>query len=203
LNRDGIDIGLHLSVWAESFSYTLSEFALAGIPVIAGRIGAQGERTERHALGWVVPDIRDTRSILTLLSDVAQEPERLATVRSGMRVRDAVRPIEEMWGEYARTYRSLSNGGATAMRDEQEDPIDERRYVQYLAACLVDHRRAPPESAAVEEDLRQQVHALQELLRSPRHRAATLAGDALQRVPLVKPLTAWLTDRLLNRHRRP
>ena len=86
------------------------------------------------------------------------------------------------------------------MRDEQEDPIDERRYVQYLAACLADHRRSAPESAAVEEDLRQQVHALQELLRSPRHRAATLAGDALQRVPLVKPLTAWLTDRFLNRN---
>jgi hypothetical protein len=85
------------------------------------------------------------------------------------------------------------------MHDEQEDPTDEQRYVQYLAARLVDYRRSAPESTAVEEDLRQQVHALQELLRSPRHRAATLAGDALQRVPLVKPLTAWLTGRFLNR----
>ena len=202
LNRDGIDIGLHLSVWAETFSYTLSEFAQAGIPVIVGRLGAQGERTARHALGWVVPDIRDTRSTLAVLSEVAQAPERLAAMRKGMRVRDAVRPLEEMWAEYANTYRSLSRGNNITMHDDYEDSVDERRYVQYLATCLAEHRRRAPDSAIV-DDLHRQVHTLEELLRSPRHRAATLAGDALQRVPLMKPFTAWLTKRLLSRGHGP
>jgi hypothetical protein len=44
---DHIHVGLQLSIWPETFSYTLSEFVDARIPVIAGRLGAQGERIER------------------------------------------------------------------------------------------------------------------------------------------------------------
>src|SRR6185295_5371795 len=47
LRSDRIDVGLQLSVWREAFSFTLSEFVEAGIPVIAGRQGAQGERIDR------------------------------------------------------------------------------------------------------------------------------------------------------------
>ena len=50
LVADGIDVGLQLAVWEETFSFTLSEFAAAGIPVIAGDLGAQGERVRRCAL---------------------------------------------------------------------------------------------------------------------------------------------------------
>ena len=38
---DHIHVGLQLSLWAETFSYTLCELVDAGVPVIAGRLCAQ------------------------------------------------------------------------------------------------------------------------------------------------------------------
>jgi hypothetical protein len=44
LVESGIDVGLLLPAWPETFSYTLSELAAAGVPVVAARIGALADR---------------------------------------------------------------------------------------------------------------------------------------------------------------
>ena len=71
LVRDEIDVGLHLSIWPETFSYTLSEFVEASIPVIGGDIGAQGERIRRCRLGWVLRDIQEVGDVLALLRELS------------------------------------------------------------------------------------------------------------------------------------
>jgi glycosyltransferase involved in cell wall biosynthesis len=48
------DIGLLLSVVPETFSYTLSEFWAAGIPVVATNIGAFADRVQDGVNGWLV-----------------------------------------------------------------------------------------------------------------------------------------------------
>jgi hypothetical protein len=205
LRRDDIDVGLHLSVWPETFSYTLSEFAQAGVPVIAGRLGAQGARTEQHALGWTVPEIRDAARILEILEAVMSDRDRLRAARSGMRVSGAVRPIEQMWSEYADTYSTLTREplprGGPAMRDQTEE-WSEGRYVQYMAARLAEAPRDTTAMASEAAELRRHAAALEELLHSPRHRVATAVADAVRRLPLVKPLQRWLVDRFVNRSGR-
>jgi hypothetical protein len=51
LVADGMHVGLQLAIWPETFSYTLSEYVASGIPVVAGDLGAQGERVRRPPSG--------------------------------------------------------------------------------------------------------------------------------------------------------
>jgi len=54
LRNAGIDVGLLLPAWPETFSYTLSELLAARLPVVARRIGALGERLEPHGCAMLV-----------------------------------------------------------------------------------------------------------------------------------------------------
>lgn len=54
LNGYGIDLVCLLPIWAETFSYTLSEAAISGIPVFATQLGAISERIEAEDIGFCV-----------------------------------------------------------------------------------------------------------------------------------------------------
>lgn len=54
------DLSLLLSVWPETFSYTLSELMLLGIPTIATKIGSFEERIEEGKNGFLVEPYKDT-----------------------------------------------------------------------------------------------------------------------------------------------
>lgn len=54
LQQYEIDLVCILSIWPETFCYTLSEAVLAKIPVVVSDTGALGERVRRDALGWLV-----------------------------------------------------------------------------------------------------------------------------------------------------
>lgn len=55
IEQYNIDIICILSIWPETFCYTLSEAICCGIPVFVTDIGALGERVHRHGYGWTVP----------------------------------------------------------------------------------------------------------------------------------------------------
>jgi GT2 family glycosyltransferase len=112
LIRDRIQLGLQLAIWPETFSYTLSEFVQAGIPVIAADIGAQGERTRRHALGWVLPSPWDVRALVALLEQLRTSPSEWIDVRERMDRQSAVRPLATAWKEYVEAYRHVIASGA-------------------------------------------------------------------------------------------
>jgi glycosyltransferase involved in cell wall biosynthesis len=54
LTASGADVALFTSLCPETFSFTLSEAWCAGIPAIAPRLGALGERVEQTGFGWLV-----------------------------------------------------------------------------------------------------------------------------------------------------
>jgi len=82
----GPDVAGLLSIVPETFSYTLSEMQLLGIPVIATRVGSLAERIHDGQDGWLIePDA----------SDLAGLVRRLAADRKPLdRVRDTLRRIE-------------------------------------------------------------------------------------------------------------
>lgn len=51
-----VDAVLNLSIWPETYCYTVSEAWKAGCPVISLKLGAQAERIELTGAGWVVPE---------------------------------------------------------------------------------------------------------------------------------------------------
>ena len=204
LIADGINVGLQLAIWPETFSYTLSELVDAGVPVIAGKLGAQGERIERCRLGWTVPDIRDPAATLAILDDISRNPEVLGDVARGMRRDEALVPLATVWREYAAIYRDLVASGNASMppNEERAAPMFSKGYVASLAMELADsvtrEQRTRQRLAEVEADL-DSMHAR---VRSPRHRIADALGDAIQKIPVVWPAVARATEAILRWERR-
>ncbi len=55
LSDNNIDLVMFFPIWPETYSYTLSESVIHGIPVIASDIGALRERVSGKSLGYLVP----------------------------------------------------------------------------------------------------------------------------------------------------
>lgn len=55
LAENKIDVVCIMSVWPETFCYTLSEAVFCNVPVFVTDIGAAGERVKCHLYGWTVP----------------------------------------------------------------------------------------------------------------------------------------------------
>jgi len=192
LKADGIHVGLQLAVWEETFSYTLSEFVEAGIPVIAGRLGAPGERIARCRLGWIVDDVRDPRTTLAILDDLVRRPESLREVASAMRRAEALRPIDDMWRDYLNVYRSLGadRSGAAA---PPPDLAPDTAYLSVLATRLAES----PDAYGLHL-LQHEIATLHARLRSPRHRIADAIGNAIQKTPIVWPIVRAITEAVMR-----
>lgn len=63
-----------LSIWAETYSHTLTEAWVAGIPVIGSALGAVGERIERTGGGWVV-DVMDPQKTYQQIQQIIADTE--------------------------------------------------------------------------------------------------------------------------------
>jgi glycosyltransferase involved in cell wall biosynthesis len=67
------------AAWPETYSYTLSAAIEAGLPVVAGEIGAFPERLAGRPLTWLIPPTMDPAAWLALFDTVAE------TLRSAQR----------------------------------------------------------------------------------------------------------------------
>ena len=56
LQKDNnINLVCNLSIWPETYSYTLTETISCGVPVLSYNVGAVAERIEKYGFGWTVP----------------------------------------------------------------------------------------------------------------------------------------------------
>lgn len=110
LAEAGVDLGLLLPAWPETFSYTLSELVAARLPVIARRIGA-------------VEDRLTGAPFATLVDGPAQAARELARLsRDRPSLEAMTRAVPELTGtaESAETQRALHEECACASRVQGE-----------------------------------------------------------------------------------
>ena len=69
---DKIHLVCNLSIWPETYSYTLSETIASGVPVLSYNIGAVGERIQKNAFGWVL-DTKDMEHALKKVIDISKD----------------------------------------------------------------------------------------------------------------------------------
>lgn len=95
----GIDLVCLLPVWAETFSYTLSEAAISGIPVLATDIGAISERIKAEDIGFLV--------------DVKEKPEQI------------MKEILHIWNykkeDYLRKKKNITNMKLKSLKEMAEE----------------------------------------------------------------------------------
>ncbi len=111
LNREGIEMIILLSPWAETFSYTLSEAIINGIPVIATDIGAFRERVSRHGVGFLVPYENPVPMTARLLKNIAERPEISGFFRKNcIDAAGSLKDVDAMVSEYMGLYKKISSG---------------------------------------------------------------------------------------------
>jgi glycosyltransferase involved in cell wall biosynthesis len=75
LKRLKIDLVVLPSIWPETYSYTLSEAVVNGIPVLASDLGALRERISALSAGYLVPNESPVRRSVALIRDFYRYPE--------------------------------------------------------------------------------------------------------------------------------
>lgn len=83
VDDSGCTTALFLSVWPETFSYTLSEAWRLGLYPVVLDIGAPAERIREMQVGTIVPFTQNPRDILTALINVldTQQPDYSSVLR--------------------------------------------------------------------------------------------------------------------------
>jgi glycosyltransferase involved in cell wall biosynthesis len=82
-NELGIDLGLLLSIWTETFSYTLSELLMMGVPTLATNLGSFADRLQDGVNGFLVDPIPEL--VLAKLKFILANRELLVAVRDRLR----------------------------------------------------------------------------------------------------------------------
>jgi len=101
-----IDVICILSLWPETYSYTLTESILNRIPVIVTDIGALGERTKRNNYGWTVKVESVTDEVLNILKHILENPVALENQKKNIQ-EVKIKSLEEMNNEYKSIYYLL------------------------------------------------------------------------------------------------
>ena len=108
IKKYNIDLICILPIWAETFSYTLSEAILCGIPVIVKDIGALGERVRQLQCGWIVPKDADYKEILQIIDKIKDKGEMYQAKKSklqNIKLKTTEQMCDEYWSVYEKAWK--------------------------------------------------------------------------------------------------
>lgn len=103
LKAHEIDVICILSLWPETYSYTLTEAVLNGIPVIVTNVGALGERTTKNNYGWTVNLNNINNEVIDLIKKIANDRTLLEEKKSCLKSIQ-IKSCIEMTNEYIPLY---------------------------------------------------------------------------------------------------
>ena len=101
-----IDCICILSIWGETFCYTLSEAVICGIPVLGIDIGAVGERIKEFGYGWTIPYPATAIDIVSKLDSIFSD-EYLFNSVVQKTLNHHEKTAAEMAEEYSNMYSHL------------------------------------------------------------------------------------------------
>lgn len=122
----GIDIICILSLWPETYSYTLTEAVLNGIPVIVTDIGALGERTNKYEYGWTVNINNVKNEVLDILDRILKNPDLLKVKKKNIAA-NKISNLKKMSDKYIKLYNGY-------FKDKSYDDSFDSEYI-YNGVC--------------------------------------------------------------------
>jgi GT2 family glycosyltransferase/uncharacterized membrane-anchored protein YhcB (DUF1043 family) len=134
LKENSIDLVLLLTIWPESYSYTLTESALAEIPVLAIDYGAVSERVQKNKLGYIVPKNATFEDIENEIDSIFAEPENYKeTVKNINKYAQTLKTVKTMAREYEKTYEKfmVDNVFEKLSREEFEQVLKYSKALEF------------------------------------------------------------------------
>lgn len=124
LSENSIHLICLLSVWPETYSYTLTESILSHVPVIAFDIGAIGERVKRLKCGFLVELGSSSSSIMQKIVDIKSDFEQYdKVVQNIMKLK--LKTVEEMGNEYHQLYQKSKPHHLECTVEERYDVLNQ------------------------------------------------------------------------------
>ena len=111
------DAALMLPTVAETYSYTYSELASLGVPVIATRVGALAERIEDARTGLLVDGV--AKAVIARVAELARDDSILASIRKNLIATTPI-ALETM----VAAYRSLLKGPVASQQSYPLRDVD-------------------------------------------------------------------------------
>ncbi|MEG1301795.1 MAG: glycosyltransferase, partial [Erysipelotrichaceae bacterium] len=76
LKKNNINMVANLSIWPETYSYTLTETIASGVPVLGYSLGAVGERIEKNKFGWLMSENSTGNEILSKIIEISTDVDK-------------------------------------------------------------------------------------------------------------------------------
>jgi hypothetical protein len=130
LVSSGVDVALFTSICPETFSFTLSEAWLAGVPVIVPRLGALEERVSDSGRGWIVePNALDATA--DLLRRLQAHREFIEEARANLSSFKHT-SLAENAAAYRSIYAPLLSGARAVAAQPQDLQLAAQCYLEKL-----------------------------------------------------------------------
>ncbi|MBS0570055.1 MAG: glycosyltransferase [Proteobacteria bacterium] len=188
--RIGPDAALMPADLPETFSYTLSELRSLGIPVLATRLGALGERIADGVDGFLVAP--EAPAIAAAIESLRADPARLARVRATL-AQQLPRTLADMAADYRRLLplaprprhaRRLAVAGTGRLAAQQRAELvgEAQREIESLEGKIAGQQRELEHRAQWAFGLDTQLKQAGEVLRKSRIELAEREAAAAERL---------------------
>ncbi len=136
LKDNKINLICLLSIWPETYSYTLTESIASGIPVLAFDMGAIGDRIKENRYGWVIKNGSSPKEIANKISEIFDDKENYNNV---MKIigKHHTKTILEMGNDYHKIYSKddlieLNDTNSLELRNMIEKSYDTNETVNSM-----------------------------------------------------------------------
>lgn len=146
LDLHKIDMIGIMSIWPETYSYTLSEAIVNNKPAIVTDIGALGDRMKEYQCGYTVPLANAVESFNSYVDELKNDPEQFSKITEKATTL-RLKTIEQMVEEYQILYNTLED----RQSKRQDNPYDRKFIYQSFIKKEPDKEEQPVQVAAVNE----------------------------------------------------
>ena len=101
-----IDLVCMFTTWPETYSYTLTESYMAGVPVLTFDLGAVGDRVKKDDLGWTIEFNTDSAKILDKIKEISKNKEEYNKKKNNFK-NYKFKKLEDMQKYYDELYNKI------------------------------------------------------------------------------------------------
>ena len=101
-----IDLVCMFTTWPETYSYTLTESYMAGVPVLTFDLGAVGDRVKKDDLGWTIKFNTDSAKILDKIKEISKNKEEYNKKKNNFK-NYKFKKLEDMQKYYDELYNKI------------------------------------------------------------------------------------------------
>lgn len=107
IEKNNINLVCNFSIWAETYSYTLTEEIASGVPVLSFDIGAVGDRIKENKYGYTIDINSSIDDIIECINNIFRNKRDYKKTISNL-LKYKIKTVNDMCNEYINIYRNQS-----------------------------------------------------------------------------------------------